>query len=92
MGEYSLPSVEDDMVAQFQADYDTAFNSGTEEQLNSAKTRWGARHQVPRAASPACLPRAAPHCLPACGAASGDGNSYRSRRPTAAPAAPRCPG
>jgi hypothetical protein len=43
MAEYHLPVVEDEMVAQFQADYDTAFNSGTEEELNSAKMRCGPR-------------------------------------------------
>jgi hypothetical protein len=39
MGEYQLPETDDDIVAQFQSEYNAAFSSGTSEELYNARTR-----------------------------------------------------
>lgn len=36
-----LPSTSDEQIAQFQAEYQAAFNAGSQDELESAKCRWG---------------------------------------------------
>lgn len=35
-----LPSTSDDQIAQFQAEYQAAFNAGSQDELEAAKCRW----------------------------------------------------
>jgi hypothetical protein len=36
-----LPSTSEDQIAQFQAEYQAAFNAGSQDELEAAKCRWG---------------------------------------------------
>lgn len=41
-----LPSTSEDQIAQFQAEYQAAFNAGSQDELEAAKCRWAPCWQV----------------------------------------------
>ncbi len=41
MEQYGLPCTNDEQVAQFQAEYQAAFNAGSQDELEAAKCRYG---------------------------------------------------